>query len=184
MNRQALARPWWLLPPGRLHPMWWVGITSLLLWADYLTGPKPQFPVVYVIPVTLAAWYSGRWPAVALAVAMPLVHVVLLVALWKQPGSMATLVATTTIRGAVIMAWRSGSHGSQSTSVNSTAMCRHWKDCYRSVPSVRVFGTSQANGCAWKHSFPSGLKPSSRMAFARRVGERTTLSLAMLLPID
>lgn len=104
MNRQALARPWWLLPPGRLHPMWWVGITSLLLWADYLTGPKPQFPVVYVIPVTLAAWYSGRWPAVALAVAMPLVHVVLLVALWKQPGSMATLVATTTIRGAVIMA--------------------------------------------------------------------------------
>ena len=104
MNQQAFARPWWLLPLGRLHPLWWVGIAGLLLWADYVTGPKTQFPVVYVIPVTLAAWYSGRWPALALAVAIPLVHVVFLVALWKQPGSMATLVATTTIRGAVVIA--------------------------------------------------------------------------------
>jgi len=104
MNQQVLARPWWLLPPGRLHPMWWVGITGLLLCADYVTGPKTQFPVVYAIPVTLAAWYSGRWPAVALAVAMPLVHVVFLVALWKQAGSIPILVAMTTIRGAVIVA--------------------------------------------------------------------------------
>ena len=104
MNQQALARPWWLLPPGRLHPMWWVGITALLLWVDYATGPKTQFPVIYIIPVTLAAWYSGRWPALALAVAMPLVHVVFLVALWKQPGPMAALVATTMIRGAVVIA--------------------------------------------------------------------------------
>ena len=99
---QALARPWWLLPPGRLHPLWWVGIAGLLLWVDYITGPKTQFPVAYIIPVTLAAWYSGRWPALALAVAMPLVHVVFSVAVWKQPVSM-TLLATTMIRGAVVI---------------------------------------------------------------------------------
>jgi K+-sensing histidine kinase KdpD len=104
MNQQAFARPWWLLPLGRLHPLWWVGIAGLLLWVDYVTGPKTQFPVVYVIPVTLAAWYSGRWPALALALAMPLVHAVFLVVLWKQRGSMAALVATTTIRGAVVIA--------------------------------------------------------------------------------
>jgi K+-sensing histidine kinase KdpD len=104
MNQQAFVRPWWLLPIGRLHPLSWVGITGLLLWVDYLTGPKTQFPVVYVIPVTLAAWYSGRWPALVMAVAMPLVHVVFLIAMWNQPGSIATLVATTTVRGAVIIA--------------------------------------------------------------------------------
>jgi hypothetical protein len=104
MTQEAIARPWWLLPIGRLHPLWWVGIAGLLVWLDYVTGPKTQFPVVYVIPVTLAAWYSGWWPALALAVAMPLVHAVLLVALWKQSGSMATLVATMTIRGAVVIA--------------------------------------------------------------------------------
>src|SRR6266850_911154 len=65
MNQQAFARRWWLLPVGRLHPLWWVGIAGLLLWVDYVTGPKTQFPVVYAIPVTLAAWYSGRWPALA-----------------------------------------------------------------------------------------------------------------------
>src|SRR5258706_4312118 len=104
MNQEAVARPWWLLPLGRLHPIWWVGTAGLLLWVDYATGPNTQFPVVYVIPVTLAAWYSGRWPALALAVTMPLVHVVFLVGLWKQPDSLATLMSMTTIRGAVVIA--------------------------------------------------------------------------------
>ena len=40
----------------------------------------------------------------ALAVAMPLVHVAFLVAVWKQPGPLSTLLALTAIRGAVIIA--------------------------------------------------------------------------------
>ena len=104
MKQQAFARPWWLLPLRRLHPAWWAGIAGLVLWVDYVNGPRSQYPVAYVIPVTLAAWYSGRWTALALAVAMPLVHFMFVVALWKQTGSMATLVAATTIRGAVVIA--------------------------------------------------------------------------------
>ncbi len=101
VKTQAFARPWWLLPPGQLHPLWWVGISGVLLGLDYLTGLDTQFPAVYVIPVTLAAWYSGRWPALALAVGLPLAHVLFLV-LWTQPGPLTTLVVTTVIRGAVI----------------------------------------------------------------------------------
>ena len=103
MNPNALARPWWLLPPGRLHPWWWIAIAALLFWIDYVSGPNTQFPVVYVVPVSLAAWYSGRWPALALAVAVPVVHVLLLVAVWRQAGPLTTLIVTTTIRGAVIV---------------------------------------------------------------------------------
>jgi hypothetical protein len=103
MNRNALARPWWLLPPGRLHPGWWVAMAALLFWIDYVSGPNTQFPVFYVVPVSLAAWYSGRWPALALAVAVPVVHMLLWVAVWRQAGPLTTLIVTTTIRGAVIV---------------------------------------------------------------------------------
>jgi hypothetical protein len=103
MNKQPLARPWWLLPLGRLPALWWIGVAGLLIWIDYLTGPDSQFPVVYVIPVSLAAWYSGRWPALAFAVAMPLVHIGFLLAVWKEPGAVGTLVAMTAIRGVVII---------------------------------------------------------------------------------
>lgn len=104
MPEASLTRPWWLLPRGRLHPIWWVGIAAVWLSVDVLTGPKTDFPVAYVIPVTLAAWYSGRRPAVALAVVMPLVHVAFSIALWKAPGSMVSLAAVTTIRGVVVIA--------------------------------------------------------------------------------
>jgi hypothetical protein len=103
MNRGELTRPWWLLPPGRLHPLWWIGIGVALIWIDYVAGPSTQFPVLYVIPVSLAAWYSGRRPALALAVVVPLVHVMFLVASPKQPGALTTLLATTIFRGAVII---------------------------------------------------------------------------------
>jgi hypothetical protein len=104
MTQPPLVRPWWLLPLGRLHPLWWVAIGGLLVGTDYVTGPKTQFPVVYVIPVILAAWYSGRWPALALAVTFPLIHLVFLMTRWHQPDSMSTLVVTTALRGAVVAA--------------------------------------------------------------------------------
>ena len=104
MRRHAFARPWWLLPVGRLHPMWWGVIAAFLLAVDLLTGPKIQFPVVYAIPVILAAWYSGRWAALALAVAIPWIHFVFLLTLWSHPGSTVTLLATTMVRMAVVSA--------------------------------------------------------------------------------
>ena len=104
MPEQAFARPWWLLSPGRLHPLWWIGVAVVWLWGDVLTGPKTDYPVLYVIPVILAAWYSGWRPAVALALVIPLVHFAFLVALWRQPGAMLPLAAMTTLRGVVVIA--------------------------------------------------------------------------------
>lgn len=109
MKKQALSRPWWLLPPGHLHPWWWVGVAALLLWIDYITGLYNELPALYFIPVTLAAWYSGRRPALALAVAMPLIHLVFLLTVGTpagSPGSLGSLtplIATTLLRGAIIV---------------------------------------------------------------------------------
>lgn len=102
MNAQPLSRPWWLLPPARLHPSWWIGIAGLLLGIDYITGLYRLLPAVYVVPVTLAAWYSGRRPALALAGVVPLVHFMFLVTLGTH-GPLPALVATTMVRGAVIV---------------------------------------------------------------------------------
>lgn len=103
IEKEVLDRPWWLLPVGRVHAYWWGLVAVALIAADYAIGPQSQFPMLYVIPVTLAAWYSGRWPAVAMAIAVPLFHLVFL--LTVLPGTEDTmLLATMTVaRGAVIL---------------------------------------------------------------------------------
>ena len=74
-------------PPGPLASRGGsgAGVAVVLLWLDYATGLDTQFPSLYFIPVTLAAWYSGRWPALALAIGMPLVHIAFLLTLRTPP---------------------------------------------------------------------------------------------------
>jgi len=102
-DRTPLVSPWWLLPLGRVHPLWWVTVGASLIAIDYLVGPHFPYPVVYVIPVILAAWYSGRQTAVALAVAIPVAHLVFLLAVWTRPADVASLVVATMLRGVVIL---------------------------------------------------------------------------------
>jgi hypothetical protein len=80
-----------------------MAMAVVLVWLDYAAGPDTSFPVIYVIPVILAAWYSGRRPAIALAVLVPLAHVVFLVAVWQPSGSSVALVAATAMRATVIV---------------------------------------------------------------------------------
>jgi hypothetical protein len=96
-------RPWWLLPQGRIHPLWWTGLGAAMLWVDHLIGPEAQYPVIYILPVILAAWYSGRWPALALAVAVPLVRLAFLVDLPTPADERSALALRTAIRGVIIV---------------------------------------------------------------------------------
>jgi hypothetical protein len=100
MNR----RPWWLLPPGRVNPAWWLALGAVMLGIEYWLGPSLHYPVVYVLPVSLAAWYSGRWTAVAFATAVPALRLALLAA---EPGPFTaadySLALATVLRGAVIV---------------------------------------------------------------------------------
>jgi hypothetical protein len=41
---------------------------------DYLSGPIIQFPALFIIPVSLAAWYNGSVWGLSLAIALPLVR--------------------------------------------------------------------------------------------------------------
>ena len=103
LNRRELVRPLWLLPLGRLNPLWWVPVGAGLIWLDYVDGPNGQFPVFYVIPVTLAAWYSGRWAALTLTLAVASMHGVFLMTLWHQQGELLAVLGPTILRAAIIM---------------------------------------------------------------------------------
>ena len=98
-----MLRPWWLLPPVRLHPIWWFGVAALLLVLDYWFQIDSEFPTFYALPVLLAAWYSGRGPALALAVGLPLVHVALIVASATSPVALTPLLAVAGVRGVVVL---------------------------------------------------------------------------------
>ena len=108
-------RPWWVLPHARVHGAWWLALAVPMLWIEYITGLHTQFPMVYFIPVSLAAWYPGRWPAVALGVIIPIAQLIFM-ALESRPESLLTLVAMTMFRGTVIIVMALGSRGSPSTS--------------------------------------------------------------------
>lgn len=62
-----------------------VGLAILILVADYFSGPFIQFPFTYLIPISLAAYYSGRRWGLFFAVVMPLVRLYFHIALWAAP---------------------------------------------------------------------------------------------------
>jgi len=99
----TITRPWWLLPSGRIPPLWWVGLGAAMLWIDYLSSESPNFPVVYVLPIILAAWYSGKWPAVGLAIAVPMFRLMFVVIPHRPHEGIVTLALATALRGVVII---------------------------------------------------------------------------------
>ena len=60
---------------GRLiFALYWTAISVGVMALDYVSGPVIQFPAVFIIPVSLAAWYNGRLWGIALSVGLPLVR--------------------------------------------------------------------------------------------------------------
>jgi hypothetical protein len=99
----ALEQPWWLLPAGRIHPAWFFALGAVFFAFDYWVGPEGPFPALPLIPVALCAWYSGRWPALALAAAMESGHILLLATVWRSPGGFVVPAAMTVGRTAALM---------------------------------------------------------------------------------
>jgi hypothetical protein len=60
------------------HALYWSALSLVVLALDYAMGPVIQFPAAFVLPVSLAAWWSGRLWGLLLAVLLPLarLHVV------------------------------------------------------------------------------------------------------------
>lgn len=65
---QSAAR----LIPLLAHPWVYFIMGAIILALDLLTGPYLMFPILFVIPVTLSAWFCSSRLAFSLAVLLPL----------------------------------------------------------------------------------------------------------------
>jgi hypothetical protein len=50
----------------------WLALSVVCLFVDFETGPIIEFPLVYLVPISLAAWFNGRVWGLVLAVVLPL----------------------------------------------------------------------------------------------------------------
>lgn len=82
-------------------PAVWLLLSLLVVWIDRLLGPYVQFPVAFVAPVGLAAWFSGwRW-GLPLAMLLPLARLYH-VSIWDPPWDFHYSVLNAAIRVLVL----------------------------------------------------------------------------------
>ena len=86
----ALARPW-------LHMLAGAGVLGI----DFATGKYVMFPILFVVPVMLAAWFSAKRTAYALAVVLPLGRLAI-ASLFDKPDPFVFLALNALIRMAVL----------------------------------------------------------------------------------
>ncbi len=84
----------------------WIALSIGCLAVDYALGPFIQFPIVYLVPVSLAAWNNGRILGLALAIILPLCRLYF-ITLWDPPWTFLESVVNAAIRIAVLasFAW-------------------------------------------------------------------------------
>ena len=83
------------------HPLTHILMGIGILGADFATGPYLMFPILFVIPVTLAAWFYNRPFALALAILLPAGRFILATVV-EQSTPAAFAVANALIRVAVL----------------------------------------------------------------------------------
>ena len=86
----ALSRPW-------LHALAGAGVLGI----DYATGKFIMFPILFVVPVMLAAWFSAKRTAYALAVLLPLGRLAI-ASLFDKPDPFVFLAINAIIRMTVL----------------------------------------------------------------------------------
>ena len=81
-----------------LLPAFWSALGLVILIGDYVSGPTIQFPILYLIPVSLASWYRGLGWGLAFAVTMPLIRLYFSVVFWPVPLTVFNASINTLIR--------------------------------------------------------------------------------------
>lgn len=84
--------------------LWWGLLAVLVLVIDYFSGPFIQLPILFLGPVTLASWYSGRLWGVAMAVVMPMVRIAFS-AFWPVPWTITIAILNGLIQIATLAAF-------------------------------------------------------------------------------
>jgi hypothetical protein len=83
-------------------PVTSIGLATLCLLLDFSVGPYIAFPITYIIPVAVSAWFCRPLYAYFLAVIQPLMRLTFPFS-WHAPWTITDAVINTTIRVIVLM---------------------------------------------------------------------------------
>ncbi|MCB0192496.1 MAG: hypothetical protein KDJ65_11185 [Anaerolineae bacterium] len=78
-------------------PLIYILLVIEVLTADYLTGPLIQFPILYLVPVGLAAWFHGRRWGYGLAIFMAFTRLFFF-GVWGTPWGLPIILVNALIR--------------------------------------------------------------------------------------
>ncbi|HSF09751.1 MAG TPA: hypothetical protein VLA60_10070 [Nitrospirales bacterium] len=70
----------------------------VILLGDYLAGPTIQFPILYLIPVSLASWYRGFSWGLTFAVTLSLIRLIFNIQFWSVSLTILDASINTVIR--------------------------------------------------------------------------------------
>ena len=86
----------------RLRLGLWYGMAAVAVLVDYATGPFVQFPIAYVVPVALAAWFETPMHARLMAVGLPLLRFAFVKGIWTVPWDTEYSMVNAVIRIGVL----------------------------------------------------------------------------------
>jgi hypothetical protein len=82
-----------------------IALTAPIAALDWLSGPHVSLGLLYLVPLTLAAWYGHTRLALAIAVVLPVLRLSYFVFdVWEPPGTFAHVVLNATVRAGVLVA--------------------------------------------------------------------------------
>jgi hypothetical protein len=79
-----------------------ISLAALCLVLDFSVGPYIAFPITYIIPVAVSAWFCRPFYAYFLAILEPLIRLTFPFS-WQAPWSITHAVINTAIRVTVLM---------------------------------------------------------------------------------
>jgi hypothetical protein len=81
----------------KLFPLYWILLSLLVIYVDYITGPTIQFPIFFILPVALSSWYNGRLFGIFIGLSLSILSIYL-VFLWDLNWSILEIVSNIVIR--------------------------------------------------------------------------------------
>ncbi|HET7789325.1 MAG TPA: hypothetical protein VFK78_00855 [Gemmatimonadales bacterium] len=86
---------------GQRLALWYLMAAASIV-VTFVAGPFIQFPIAFVLPVALAAWFDDFPHALTLAVALPAIRFAFVFGLWSVPWSNADSLVNGLIRVAML----------------------------------------------------------------------------------
>lgn len=80
----------------------WYAIAGAMVALDYFTGPVIQFPIAFLLPILLVAWFDSLFHALLLAITLPGIRLSFVIMAWTAPWSVGEAITNAAIRIGVL----------------------------------------------------------------------------------